>query len=155
MKPVMQTILGYPNGNCWVACVASLLEMDIEQVPHFNQLHGEHWFKHCSDWLINHGYGLLELEYTSKWWLVGDGPYVIVTGKSPRGDWQHAVIGKVINNRVELVHDPHPDGLMIEGEPNFIDFFVPLEIKSPSNTHDLTDIRSLCPGPNDRRNTEK
>jgi hypothetical protein len=32
MKPVMQTKLGMPDGNCWVACVASILEISIDEL---------------------------------------------------------------------------------------------------------------------------
>ena len=35
MKRVYQTIDGRGNGNCLVACVASLLEIEIIEIPHF------------------------------------------------------------------------------------------------------------------------
>jgi len=35
MKPVMQSICDKGKGDCLRACVASLLELEIEQVPHF------------------------------------------------------------------------------------------------------------------------
>jgi len=35
MKPVFQTICDREKGDCLRACVASLLELEIEQVPHF------------------------------------------------------------------------------------------------------------------------
>lgn len=38
MKKIMQTLAHNPPhsvGNCFQACVASVLEMDLEAVPHF------------------------------------------------------------------------------------------------------------------------
>jgi hypothetical protein len=35
MLPVDQTTFGHPGGNCFSACVASLLELPIEEVPYF------------------------------------------------------------------------------------------------------------------------
>lgn len=35
MKAVAQTIFTAPGGNCFQACVASVLELDLYQVPHF------------------------------------------------------------------------------------------------------------------------
>lgn len=32
MKPVDQTRFGRPDGNCWTACVASILEVPIEEL---------------------------------------------------------------------------------------------------------------------------
>jgi hypothetical protein len=35
MKPVFQTIVAKGKGDCLRACVASMFELEIEQVPHF------------------------------------------------------------------------------------------------------------------------
>ncbi len=42
MKPVDQTTFGHPGGNCFSACVASLLEMSVDQVPYF--MGHDDWF---------------------------------------------------------------------------------------------------------------
>lgn len=41
MKPVDQTTFGFPGGNCFSACIASLLEMPLDDVPYF--MHGD-WY---------------------------------------------------------------------------------------------------------------
>lgn len=33
MRPVLQTRFGFPSGNCLLACVASILEVPLEEVP--------------------------------------------------------------------------------------------------------------------------
>lgn len=35
MIPVLQTIRVAPNGNCFPACIASIFEISIDDVPHF------------------------------------------------------------------------------------------------------------------------
>jgi len=37
MKPVAQTLFGPTEGNCYTACIASILEWPIEDVPNFAQ----------------------------------------------------------------------------------------------------------------------
>lgn len=119
MKKVMQTITGLV-GNCQTAAIASLLELEIEDVPYFAEgLHpnlipseserADIFNKRIDDFLESLGYEL-------NWYLPNseidryiredhkDIPYQ-VQGKSPRG-CQHVVI--YING--EMVHDPHPDG---------------------------------------------
>jgi hypothetical protein len=33
MKPIEQTVMGYPEGNCFAACIASLLETELIEPP--------------------------------------------------------------------------------------------------------------------------
>lgn len=90
---------GEQRGNCWTACIASLLGLPIEGVPDFVQIEvdgGEDWWAHTWRFLNERG----------------DGPY-IQCGLSPRSP---AADGKAVHHAViyqggHLVHDPHPDGL--------------------------------------------
>lgn len=105
---------GAPAGDCLRACVATLLSMDLDEVPHFVQY-------------IDHPDGTDPLLW---WWaligfLVAHASHVewiddkdctgwsIATGLSPRGH-QHAVV----YHDGALIHDPHPSrsGLLdVEG----------------------------------------
>lgn len=49
MKPQLQTIL-YPEGNCQAACVASILEIPIDDVPNY---HGDGWWDKWQEWAYN------------------------------------------------------------------------------------------------------
>lgn len=52
----------------------------------------------------------------------------IACGKSPRGNWQHAVVGVIKAGFVfEMIHDPHPDGTGLDGNPEYLEFFVALD----------------------------
>ncbi len=116
MKPVRQTLFspikGDPEstGNCFAACVASILELPLEEVPNFCAL--DTWFKDFEKWLNDRGLTRLYIQYPTKEtlrWSTGKSHY-ISTGKSPRGDWLHCTVW--CNN--EMVHDPHPDDTGIE-----------------------------------------
>ena len=115
--PVDQTIFDNKKGNCFAACVASILEVPLVDVPNFCALKGD-WYSPTQDWLVaNHGMSLVNLKVEN--WAGGEnwaeifdylrGCYCILNGKSPRGEWEHSVI---VRNG-EIVHDPHPskDGL--------------------------------------------
>ena len=114
MIPYTQQILADPArgdghnaegrpGDCWKACIASLLDVeDYDSVPHFVE-HDDWW---------GETYRYVE-QRTGTWlrkWrnpeLIPDGlDFLIGVGPSPRGDFYHAVI---VDRAGKLVHDPHP-----------------------------------------------
>src|SRR5262245_45006179 len=98
MKPVDQTVFGLPHGNCFAACVASVIELPIEKVPNF-VLEGDRWFDAAAEWLDERGYTLLWVKrdavacgYLDPRPLINAGHYLIVSGTSPRGEFLHCVI---------------------------------------------------------------
>lgn len=138
MTPVIQTKVVVQNskgemvvrGNCFAACIASLLELPISEVPNVETLYGiddTFYYEVLWRWLGHLGY---ELSTDSRFRCFhGDesksefkeqlkDKFYLVSGKSPRGV-QHIVIYK----NGQLVHDPHPtkEGLLTE------DFFENLE----------------------------
>lgn len=100
MTPVYQDKFG-DVGNCFQACLASILEMPLEQVPDFCNM-GAGWWFHYQTWLRQRGLTCLLL--TGPLFLPGDF-YYIASGQSPRG-FPHSTVWR----HRELVHDPHPDG---------------------------------------------
>lgn len=112
MKPVTQTVTG-PKGNCWAACLASLLELDISEVPDL-QAYDKHanWMHLTNEWLATFGYGFMEFTSEPEFFSVfGLNTYHIICGPSPRRteietELSHAVVG--LNGK--MVHDPHPSG---------------------------------------------
>lgn len=128
MKPVYQTYFtgleeasasnrnhtGIPVGNCFQAVVASILELDLEDVPHFVDIDvrgGQNWLEHTDEWLRHRG---LELNWLYKHEVPED-EYVVVHGLSPRGNWSHVVV--YLGG--EMVHDPHPDGTGVLTQDHF------------------------------------
>lgn len=100
MRPVDQTKFGSPDGNCFQASVASILELPLEEVPDFD---GDDWYEKFTEWLKPRGF--YPLTFKMGEWKPPPDAYTIFGGKSPRGDWLHAVVG--IGG--EVAHDPHPD----------------------------------------------
>ena len=116
MKPVDQTTFGDGSdgtecGNCFAACIASLLELPIDQVPNFAAAGDDsRWLRACNRWLNERGIGYADLtwegaapDFVFELWIAPAQLY-IAGGLSERG-LQHCV---VMRGDRELVHDPHP-----------------------------------------------
>jgi len=90
MIPVDQKVLTVPGGDCFSACVASLLELPLEAVPYFmgdgpvNE--PSKWFDDFLAWLAKFEYWAVAFELRSAWKPLG---LCIMSGKSPRGDYDH------------------------------------------------------------------
>ena len=112
MKPVDQTTWG-DDGNCWAACLASLLECSIEEIPDFSpaacRKRGSGavpWWAFCDGWLRNeHNLALLMILGPNEQSLVMRSAHHIVSGMGPRG-----IPHSVIALDGDIVHDPHPEG---------------------------------------------
>ena len=86
MRPVDQTTFGVPGGNCFSACVASLLSLPIDEVPYF--MGADDWFAYFEDWLGSRGHYPLcfhVAQYTPP-------GLHILSGRSPRGP--HSVVAR-------------------------------------------------------------
>jgi hypothetical protein len=99
MRPIDQTVFGAPMGNCLPACVASLLHLELVQVPHFG---ADGWLDALRAWLAPRGFWPAYCELTPDGWRP-EGLYILA-GKSPRGSYLHAVVAE----GSRIVHDPHP-----------------------------------------------
>lgn len=104
MISVYQTKFGGEEGNCLAACLASIFELPIEAIPDFGE--DALWFARFEAWMVEN-FGLqpvdLAISPLSDWRPKG---YHLICGKSPRGDFEHAIVGR----NGEAVHDPHPEG---------------------------------------------
>ena len=99
MIPVDQTLFGVPGGNCFAACVASILELDINDVPYF--MEDEQWKPRFNHWIWRN-YLIVPSYFslTRYGWYPSD--IHILHGKSPRGN--HCVVAR----GSKIIHDPHP-----------------------------------------------
>ncbi|CAN7326918.1 hypothetical protein LJR084_001897 [Variovorax sp. LjRoot84] len=124
MKPVMQDAFG-ELGNCFSACLASLFELDITDVPNFYVTAGRDdaaaWWSAVREWLRPRGFGVMTLQWADPK-LIGEFEgWFIVCGESERG-LQHATIWR----DGKLVHDPHPSQCGIRS-PESVDLLYPLD----------------------------
>jgi hypothetical protein len=103
----MQTKFG-TEGNCYSACIASLLDMSLDEVPYFAEGAGQHdsgiFWERVFSFLEMNGYDIRFFDYDKHSISLEPDQFYIVAGKSPRG-YMHGVIYK--GN--QLYHDPHPD----------------------------------------------
>lgn len=99
MKPVDQSIFKAPGGDCMAACVASILELPLEAVPNPQS---DEWYKEWDAFLLPLNLRLIYFRPQEEGWAPPG--YSILAGKSPRGDWDHAVV--CYDGRI--VHDPYP-----------------------------------------------
>lgn len=118
MTPVVQTTFGDGSdgsepGNCQSACLASLLDLPISDVPNFAALGPAGYWDGMQDWLAGRGLYLFETRPDpSRIPGTPEDLHYIASGKSPRG-LSHAVI----MCEGDIVHDPHPSGAGLVGEP--------------------------------------
>lgn len=101
MKPVNQTIFTVPGGNCLQASLASVLELPLDEVPHFANIETDDWWFQCQDWCAQFGVYPVYLPVEGvgePYQLQG---YHLIHVLSPKGT-PHSVVGR----RGKVVHDP-------------------------------------------------
>ena len=121
MKPVRQTAFGGDHGNCWSACIASVLEIPIEDVPNFCVEQRARWWDATNDWLRARGLVCLNVNLVGEFLIGG---YWIASGKSPRGAFDHSVVYL----EDQMVHDPHPSNAGLDGGPRQCSIIYPLDV---------------------------
>ena len=117
MKRVDQMIVSVDKGDCTRACLASILELNIAEVPNFIEK-GNRWFDDFWKFIKTYGY-----QYYGVGWLVGpERPHGHILKESPNIDGY--VIASVPSRTFEIVghsvvmdldgvviHDPNPNKL--------------------------------------------
>jgi hypothetical protein len=101
MKPVDQTKFGAEEGNCTMACLASVFEVPLESLPELTHENNDgSWYEICRSVARANGHDAL--------WVYNKVPlaprgYHLASGNSPR-NLPHMVVA--LDGKV--VHDPHP-----------------------------------------------
>lgn len=123
MKPVTQQVMhdvaNGQFGDCQRAVIASLLELPIEDVPHFLQdAKGDPtaYWQAIQKFCRGHGYAYLTAHSPKGLAFYGDDGDVFheISGPSPRhAGTFHAVIGK----NGQVFFDPHPSRAGLAGDP--------------------------------------
>jgi len=103
-------------GDCFRACIASIFETKVGEVPHFMMIDKRakfHWTYSLDQWLAPQGLWFCDFPAAVKTWNVFvplDGLYAIGSGYSPRFPASfHSVVVRL--HRIDgltIVHDPHP-----------------------------------------------
>ncbi len=150
MKPVDQTITG-DGGNCFQAALASVLELPLEDVPHFRATDPDDMYGAANRWLKPTGVRFLPM-YFADYKDVSHthfdfSMYVLVAGYGPRTRpdgtrRQHAVVGRTLPWGVELLHDPHPEKTFLIDEGHR---WVNLVVFPPAHPLYRESVEGLCP----------
>ena len=126
MRMVRQTILEEAGGggagavgNCLQAAVASVLGLELSEVPHFCAVGTDddpEWWWSLRRWARGRGMDFCSVEdLAGVDWLVDRGAALaIATGPSPRGPYHHVVVTDADGTPV---WDPHPSGDGLAGPP--------------------------------------
>ena len=119
MKPVIQNDITFETGDCFGACVASILELPRESIPNFHTSSPRDFDKNVAEWCKDQGFVLLDITLQDQ--SLVDSCYVVANGISPRNkDFHHSVVW--FNG--EIAHDPHPDGGGLPDGPETFTIFI-------------------------------
>ena len=132
MKPVDQQ----SKYDCLQACFASIFELPLEAIPAFGhaaigtEKEAMAQDSECRRWLAKRGLELLHV--TNPETLLADGAksaqnawgFCVGGGKSPRGDFDHAVVYEVQYCMPVMVHDPHASREGLDGDPLYYTCFM-------------------------------
>ncbi len=119
MKPIFQKILDVDKGDCASACLASILEIELEQVPSFWELargSTPRMQDEMRSWLESLGYCLLTVPVKDTFILysnlVGCHAFAGVKSQMFEGVHHGVVVTWVQKDEhtvgMEIVHDPNP-----------------------------------------------
>ena len=99
MKPVDQSRISYEDGDCLRACIASVLELPLEDVPaYLNDDMGARY----NEWLRRFNLSLLAIRLDPG--IDVPAGYHLIEGPSRNGKDSHVAVG--LNGKI--VHDPDP-----------------------------------------------
>ncbi len=122
MKPITQTLFGEGTGNCLTACLASIMEVRIDEAPSAYVGDGSgfnedlaHWERTLTQRMAAMGWEWAVWPGDSAAEVLTEGEYCILGGKSPRGDFHHAIVGRWVKGKIHMVHDPHPSSDEVNG----------------------------------------
>ena len=106
MIPIQQTRVG-ESGNCLNACLASILEIPLWEIPEFSK-DNNLFLADIQEFLAGHDLYYVQIlpddPTVHEAFRMSLGPaYHTIEGMSPRGG-QHACVG----DRGEIIFDPHP-----------------------------------------------
>ena len=144
MTPHKQTDFGDDTGDCFATCIACVLDLPKDSVPNFRAMQEDGrvqcMVRAADDWLrANHGKRFISIELYDKGGpltsqcilnrLAHRDDLVILSGESPRkradgGKKYHCVVARPTVWGFDLVHDPHPDGTGIVGQPYGVEWIV-------------------------------
>lgn len=121
MIPINQKNMTFDNGDCYSACIASILETYLEDIPNFHLPEGSNFGNNVHDWCKTQLFVLVDIKHIEE--NILDDCIIIANGKSPRAteNWhKHSIVWKA----GKMLHDPHLSRKGLDGEPESYSIFV-------------------------------
>ncbi len=115
-----QLITGH-KGDCFRACMATILGIPIDLVPNFCVEEPSGWLEMAQGWVRPYGYCLLPVQFNPHMAkvLFETKPIGILSGLTERG-----FLHSVVCIGLEVVHDPHPEPVPFKADPEDVILFV-------------------------------
>ena len=125
MNPIFQKTID----GCYSACIASLLGLEAESVPHFTQ------YDEAQEYCLTQGFCLVYLPWPVHERIYNTKFKAILVGRIAGQDteWGHAVI--VQHGRI--IHDPEPSPARFDGPPEAYLALVPIDPAKQPGRADL------------------
>ena len=113
MKLIDQTIVDPLKGNCHAACIASLFDLDLDQVPNLIKFTDNTWYSVYWYFCRALGYELVYIDAKRaprpmKEYPSIDGYYIASIASKTFPDKSHAII---VDGDGNVIHDPNPNKL--------------------------------------------
>jgi hypothetical protein len=137
MRPVEQIETSPKTGDCMRAAIASVLEIDLQAVPHLTRTSSERWWVVFYYFLVSYGYryegmfcrpGFEKIEGEELPLDESIGGFYLVSVRSRNYPREQNVNHMVVCDRkLNVVHDPHPSktwqGANVWNHEDFVDYF--------------------------------
>jgi hypothetical protein len=113
MTPVNQSIVDKSRGDCQRAALASLLDLELEQVPHFRLFGDGEWINVFNGFIWSVGYewngsaDLARHKSPANYDHV-DGYVMAVVPSKTYADCENITHAVILDLAGNVVHDPHP-----------------------------------------------
>lgn len=129
MKKVYQTIVDKDHGNCMQAAIASLLELELEEVPDFNEFskNGNTDFKNTlHGFIISYNYDACTInrrhnrdtEFLKKVARFDGGVNGYFYASVPSQTYPDRTHAVIVDMDLNIVHDPNPNGKALNLSPD-------------------------------------
>ena len=127
MKKVFQTVVDSGKGNCMQAAIASLLELDLEDVPNFIEFVGKgQWLKTMHGFLNEKGYDAITVGKSKgqgTQWLkdlakFDNGVNGYLYASVPSRTFENGTHAVIVDTDLRVVHDPNPNQKCLDIKPD-------------------------------------
>lgn len=138
MKPVFQNRFG-ADGNCWPACLASMLECTLEEADVCSCQEHPAWIERTEKFLAARGLYYVEIKRDADGNFAGTAPpdgALVMLGVGTERNLPHVVIGRVEYD------EWHPDGQVAHYQLYIV--HDPIKPRGPEGSYDIGSIILLC-----------